>query len=651
MAFDQNFTSGFNPVLFIYLNPSLNLSSIEDAFTYVQNNNNNNFLSNIDIIPSGIDPLVFISENRSQLDISTLNSNIKQSMILNGEGLDNGVYFPTLYRSCINIDSNVFRINKPGEPSMYFSSCNLNIGDEVKLVKHTGQNLYGVITNIIDNQTFKIDFSGCLQINDQSSEYNYNLYGIKLYDPFRLVCINYLRLYGQVTPCNLVNIDENFNYELYQVLYPDSRNLNKEEAFVDYTNRKGNDELRIINVDDFSTSNVGQGTVFTGSQVAVSALEVKQHLVLSFTQETGRVTWNNQDIYYVTNDICRPLYTVSPTFPGLITEYAMKNYLYNMFYPLATFSNIQITGITNATTVLCSNLTVSEEAGFNNAIINNNLLGGRIGIGITPSQQQYPILPTSNAEFANVTVNQSLFIGNATKIMGHLYGATANFSSIQGGKYGVGPSLSNSNFEFPSIAKLNCDILQVGKNFAASNNTIVATFNGIVIANNVSVVSDKKLKKNIYEYNSSKCDLPNVVSFSYLNQNKRCLGFIAQDLETDFPESVVQSQNYRMTFDIPKTFRCKMITNELCELYTDEDEEYNLGTDDFVIIADKIIKIQEKGKDSCIIKYYSSTNKILVSGFLYGHIKLVDYSQILMILVDQVKDLKSKIQQMTVSRL
>ena len=647
MAFNQNFTSGFNPVLFIYLNPSLNLASIEDAFTYVQTTNNNNFLSNIDVIPSGLDPRVFISENRTLLDISSLNSNIKKSMILNGEGIDNGVYFPTLYRSCINIDSNVFRINKPGEPFVYLNSSNLNVGDEVKLVKHTGQNLYGVITNIIDNQTFKISFNGNLQINDQSSEYNYNLYGIKLYDPFRLVCINYLRLFANNTPNNLVDIDPNFNYELYQVLYPDSRNLNKEEAFVDYTNRKGNEELRITNVEDFSTSNIGQGTVFTGSQVAVSYLEVKQHLKLSFTQETGRVTWNNQDIYYVTNDVCRPLHTISPTFPGLITEYAMKNYLYNMFYPLATFCNVNIKGITHATTIFCSNLSVSEDATFNNAIVNNNLLGGRIGIGITPSQQQYPNLPTSNAEFANVLVDGTLYVGGPTKFIGHLDASTANFTSIFGGKYGIGPSSSNSNLESPTISKINCDYLQVGKRFAASNNTIVATVNGILIANNISVVSDKKLKKNIYQYNSSKCDLPDVVSFSYLNQERRCLGFLAQDLENDFPESVVQSSNYKMNFDIPKTFRCRMLSDDACELYT--DEEYNLGTDDFVIITDRIIKIQEIKKGSCIIKYSTCSNKILVAGFLYGHIKLVDYSQILMILVNQVKDLKSKIQQMSLS--
>lgn len=640
MSFDQYFSSGFNPALFLYLNPTLNLVSVEQAMSY---SNAIGYSSNIDTIPSGLDPRVFISENRQTLDISNLNSNIKNVM-LNDSSLieieEDGVYFPTIYRSCINIGSNIFKINKPGEQSMFFSPCNLQVNDKVKLTKKTGQDFYGRVDQIIDNQTILLDFQGNLVINDTTSSYDYILYGIKLYDPLRLSRINYLRLFGTHVPSNLIDIDSNFNYKLYELLYPDSRNLNKEDAFVDYTNRKGNNDDRIAKVTDFDFGGNQQVSI-TGSQVEVSSLIVSQHLDLSFGQETGRITWNNQDLYYVTNDVCRPVAGVSPYFPGLITEYAIKNYIYNLFWPLATFSNVNITGTEYVNTLYSSNLTVNGDAIFNsNVYVNENLFAGRVGIGCVPLES--PPLPniSSNIDLGNVHIDESLYVGGITQCSGPLLGNTACFTSdVNAYKFGIG---SGGCLDHPQN-NVYCDELFVGNYSTQSNNEIVATINGIIVANNINPISDAKLKQNIQIVPHPVADFPNVVSFSYINDEKRRLGFLAQDLEECFPEAVLHSKLYKMYFKKPRPFTCEYDDAGLTTLDT-QNINYNLVTEDFVIIQNKIVKIISSNEKEIILEYKTRDDILYVDGFIYNQVKMVDFTQIIMLLVQQVKELKSLIQ-------
>ena len=635
MAFNQYFTTGFNPALFLYLNPTLNLSSVEEASTY---SNNNGYMSNIDIIPSGLDPIVFISENRQKLDISSLNNSIKESILLQGGSIGDGVYLPTIYRSCINIGSNIFKINQPGEVSLSFSSCNLQVSDEIKIVKNTGQSFYGIVSNIIDSQTFSVIFQGGLCVNDMSSRYDYILYGIKLYDPLRLARICYLNLY--TNPSNCVNIDSNFNYKLYELLYPDSANLNKEEAFVDFTNRRGNNDLRISSVNDLK--GVYSNATVEMQNGEITYLKITQHLDLSFGQETGRVTWNNQDIYYVTNDICRPLETVSPYFPGLITEYAMKNYLYNSFHPLATFCNVNITNIANINKIFCSNITVNGDTIFNsNVYVNQNLLGGRIGIGNVPVPFETTPLENiqSNLRIDNIHVDNSLFVGGNVCFDGRLRGDHAEFIDVQGCKFGIGPCErqidNNENFK-----PFYCDTLEVGR---SNNNNVIATINGIIVANNINPISDFKLKKNIYKCPYSSVDLPDVVSYSYINDEKRKLGFIAQDLEALFPEAIIESKFYKMMFKKPKAFNC--ISAHKKSVLNTNNTNYHLDTNDFIIINNRLISILECTSKEITIDYETYEDILYIDGIMYESVKMIDYSQVLMILVQQVKELKSLVLQ------
>lgn len=641
MAFNQNFTTGFNPALFLYLNPTLNLSSVEEASTY---SNIGGYMSNIDTIPAGLDPDVFISENRQNLDVSTLNNAIKDSILLQGGCLDDGVYYPTIYRSCINVGSNVFQINRPGEVTFNFSACNLRVSDEIKIVKNTGQSFYGHVDNIIDFQTFSVVFQGGGIANDMSSAYDYILYGIKLYDPLRLARIGYLSLFG-TTPSNQVNIDSNFNYKLYELLYPDSANLNKEEAFLDFTNRRGNNDLRIASVDDIKCgASNGNGCVFTNGDITY--LKVTQHLDLSFGQETGRVTWNNQDIYYVTNDICRPIETVSPYFPGLITEYAIKNYMYNMFYPLATFCNINVTNVANINQLYCSNVTVNGDAIFNsNVFINQNLVGGRIGIGTAPFNQTPLANLQSNLVIENIHIDESLYVGGNIHFEGNLVANNAGFHDVQGCKFGIGPcSGSGTPTMSAGTGAFYCDTLEVGSNLGGD--PVVATINGVIIANNINPVSDSKLKKNIYRCPSSVVEFPEVVSYSYINDDKRRLGFLAQELEALYPEAIIDGKFYKMMFKKPTGFACTQIHNKKCILGTN-GTDYHLTKDDFFIIGNKLVGVLDCTPNEIIIDYESYEDVLFIDGIIYEQVKMIDYTQVLMLLVQQVKELKSQIQQKT----
>ena len=472
----SNFTlSGFNPVYFMYLNPELciasNISTVQQARDFWSLNSESIATPcNLDFVPSALDPAVFIGDNNDRIDISTLNQQIKQTLIDQGYSANDlhqmsTFDVPSIYRSIYFIGSNTFKFNNAGDHDLYtITPSNLQINDKIKITTDYGPPIHTQVESIIDNQTFQVSCN-----TNVYASANYTLTGIRLYDPLRLARINYLRINNMP---QLVNIESDFNYQLYQVLYPDSRALTKEGAYVDYINRFGNNDFRIANVEDLegTSGNSSNGHSSSSSNFnhivanyeTVNDLKVKNIFTLDFGQETGRFVWNKLCMYYVTDQPKRPLPTVSPYFQGLITEYAIKMYINNIFFPKFTISNLEVKGdaLFLGKTTMCnmlalnasiSNLTTKQGA-FSNLYVDETLsIGGRIGIGANVEQDpntlyQYNVPNLCNVQVANVHIDNSLFVGGISQMANSIIGTNATFGDVvTGTRFGIGYENTNLN--------------------------------------------------------------------------------------------------------------------------------------------------------------------------------------------------------------
>lgn len=584
MAFVQNFNSGFDPALFIYLNPELNIDTVEEAQSYIGMGR----WSNFDKIPSGLDPITFLSENKDSINISQLNSIIKNTNVNIYTNDNTGSYYPTIYKTIKYIGSNTFTFLNSGD--FKINNSNLQINDEIKITNDRLAQYHVKIANIIDDKTFSISFHNSNYTLPSDPSTIYNLYGIKIYDVLRLAKINFLDVFtinNYSNPSTYVDIDCNFNYNLYKVLYPDSRNLSKDVAYVEYINSKG---LKIGNVEDFIMN-----PYTLNSNAIINNLKINQTLNLDFGQETGKVIWNDVELYYVTNDVNRHVSTISPYFPGLITEYAIKNYIYNMFYPTATFCNIVATGNTYLT-----NLYVSNDTDFNNIYTSNLYVSKQTNL--------------SKLKVSDVAVF------NSNVYMPDLYASNARIPYLQGYSIGIGMDMnmncSNSCRKGHDIQGVFDELYCKGHaEFGTSNtiNTNIMNVNGIVTATNINNVSDIRLKRNISRIKNTNFQFPEVVSYNLYNTpGKKKYGFIAQELEEYIPEAVYDVNNYILHIN-------KIIESSF--------DEFQLCDDDYIIFKDSTVKI----KYLEFKEQYSLP--LFINSISYNTIKMIDYQQILMALI------------------
>ena len=748
----------------MYLNPTLcvasNIGSVEQA--WAMSDFRGGTWSNFDYVPSSLNPSVFIGDNKSALNVSSLNQIIGNAMLIEGysaEELERLADFsvPTIFRSIYNVDSNTFKFNKPGDPTTFqVNLSNLNVGDAIKIIKGKGLPVFTKVVSInYGDDNFVVD---CLHPLFDFNE-TYTLYGIKLYDPMRVAKIGFLTLFTESNnvPDTLVNVTPFFNYELYKVLYPDVRGKNKEDAFLDYVNRFGNNDARVANVNDLLScgngSGNGGGSPFSASSEYFSRAHISQALYLDFNQETGRVIWNGLDLYYVTDDPYRSIGQVSPYYQGLITEWAIKTYLNNMFWPLATFCNLVVDGYAtfNGNTTMsnlavrnfeASNALFTGPAVFESDVIVDTLLSGRVGIGYCNinTHVQYVCPVRCNVEFDNVYIDETLYVGSRLQVAGHFIGNNASFgSSVSGNRFGIGPGsdgsdgsdgcnvvssliissnliaataslgvvnvgvldvassitcfqLSNaltitsnlyvgnaavcaniesytSALQTANVAQLNasniyansssCVGLSSTSNLHVSHDTvlsghvrigspgftgqIVLNVEGIVQAENVDASSDVKLKQNVFKAPESVANVIDnlrIVTYQYKQSHKSKLGFIAQELESLFPEAIYTARKYRSPINITVAIEPGNVFNF--------GTGFTLCTDDTLIIGDSVIHIEQvlTNSDSdcrviCNTKLCDSVKHIKVDTIIYDKVKMIDYQQVLAALCLKVQQLSS----------
>jgi hypothetical protein len=464
----SGFDEGFNPVMFMYLNPTLcvasNISSVESAQMYwnaLSIEQQGTLFINIDHVPSALDPVVFLGDNRREFDIGKINADIKAALSNQGISVRGTFNVPTLFIDVDNISSNQFGRSRTTEYASITGPYGVYIGDYIKLVaKKNGATRYARVTDIdIANDTFRVCTE--TQFVPDGVDASYRLYGIALYDQLRLARIAYLKLFAAanvttayqpipIHPTVIVNVDSNFNYELYRILYPDAQTLDKDAAYLNYL---GQDDDRIKNLTDLKT------VLNDSINRSFNNVTIGQTLNLNFDQESARLKWNGLELYYVTKDAKRPLPIVSPYYHGLITEYAIKKYVRDLYWPLASFCNViaegnVVVGGTMFAPLVCTSnlcvventttatLTVKQDATiYGSLAVSDDIMGGRICIGDASQTSPPENVITDTLSVEHAFVNQSLYVGGGgATVTGAIHAHDASFSEVKGFKFGLGPS-------------------------------------------------------------------------------------------------------------------------------------------------------------------------------------------------------------------
>jgi hypothetical protein len=346
----------FSASTFLYLNPEVtalsNVVTVEDAYErYASDFSHLYYTIPEPALEGPFVADVYIAEHRGVIDVSRLNQVIQlaDQEILGGEETNlAGRFVPNFFRN-IRLDSeNVFSIipvsltsstitpcGDPNADNVKFNSCNLNVGDEVKVLKNDGRSvIFGNIAEIIDDESFRLepqpdDLDNSVPVTDSNADYV--LFGIRITDADRIAHINYTRRFYQgfsnEAPTQLL---EPFNTELYQVLYPDARFLTEEEAFVSSRNNWTTNECRITKASDILNTN----------DPVIETLAITSNTVIT---SNASVTWGDVSLAggISTDDVTGSSNVAQDT---LITEWAIKKYVERPYNTTATFNDIVING-------------------------------------------------------------------------------------------------------------------------------------------------------------------------------------------------------------------------------------------------------------------------------------------------------------------
>ena len=590
----------FNPALYLYLNPNLsafsNITSVSQATTFYQSYSNlngtlltyNTFDGNL---PNRFDEYVFIADNKSNVDISHLNQVIKSAMCNQGispvDIEQNGAYMTTIYKEAILINSNVFSFSnlQPTTDQFFITTSNLNTGDEIKIVKNNIFTYYANIQNIIDAQTFQVTSNH----NFTDSNAIYMIYGIKVYDPYRLAVINYFNTYNNSNApidTTYYKDDTKFNPDLYRLLYPDARQLDDASAFVDYVSREGNLDYRIGKTQDIipQTSNI---------PATFDNLVVNKSFTLNFCPNTGYFKFKDVYLYYcstdsVTNSSNLPTNSNFP-YDALITERAIKTYVDNAFTGTATFCNLTVTNMASICnlTVGGSNPSIfNTNVGFgNNICVAGAMMGPRIGIGPC----SYSNYTCSNCNGSNIS---------------------SNLMSLTVGQQGV------------------------------TTGTICMTVYGLIEADNLSALSDRRLKTNIQDFSPKRLDeiMINIkdikvrqFDWKHKENANNNIGFIAQELEQVVPEAVSTIKSHIVKCSLSGTHDSKH-TNKNTHYFLrfDQPHDFNnvhaiwFANNENALINDIDYEITD-ANTIMINREWNGETEYIINRIEYSDVKIVDY--------------------------
>lgn len=266
-----------------------------------------------------------IANNRDTFDVSALNRVFQEAnKTENDDPLGGAAFVPNIYKRVQVVDTgasgtgvDTFRVIDD-DPGYVLTKKHIQIDDEVRIVLNDGtRTIHGRVRNIgEEGSTFSIYREDALSSplplplstsslylttsgGGEPDEYESNpiiVYGIRVSDPTRIADVNLSRQrqpkqddegHGdngddiQVPPS-----PSSFNPELYRLLYPDTRFLSAEEAFVHFQNKWSADEYRISSASDILNSDVPVFRTDTKT-VFEAEVEARRDVLLKGERITG----------------------------------------------------------------------------------------------------------------------------------------------------------------------------------------------------------------------------------------------------------------------------------------------------------------------------------------------------------------------------
>jgi hypothetical protein len=228
-------TSKFDPAFFLYLNPGIP-ADLESAQTYASEHPECTFGSN-DLLPKNFDGFIFIEQHGQAIDVSGINS----LLMTRDEFLT--CFVKNLMVAAELSSTNTFRTLSS------ITSFGISCGDDVRIRR--GRYCVTVARVVaVDHK------AGRLILHNPSFNYSpqdgcnerYVLEGIRIKDPLRVATIAYFR--GAYDgPCEVI---DDFNADLYRLLYPDTRCMTPAEAYNDCLVHIAACRPRIKSVDDLA---------------------------------------------------------------------------------------------------------------------------------------------------------------------------------------------------------------------------------------------------------------------------------------------------------------------------------------------------------------------------------------------------------------
>jgi hypothetical protein len=649
MIFDSN----FNIAKFLYYNPELtafsNIRTNTIAYEWASSNDISMMVSNDSIIPQGFNSELFLCDYKRLLDASSLNNVIRLAMYNEGFSSNQinarGKYVETIGQDAMLTQENIFKFNfMPSASNYYITNSNLTVGDLIKFVDNvTNVTEYGQVISIIDNETFSVVNS---KKTFDSVGKVYRIIGIKVWDIERLGKLNYMRGLTpppEVPPENANPfLDTNFNPDLYRLLYPDAKSKDDYAAFLDYTSRRDNNEIRIGRTQDLPTDS----NIFTPE---FNNISVKYRLKLD---NNAALQWSDKYIYGISKDIVTRASNLDPLNDHFVSEWGIKTYIDNPYITLATFSNMIVNGNVkfNGIVDYAVGFSVNDIIARSNAYIASNAFIGQDLIVYGNSRLvSSTCIQGSNNTIQNATMCNTIFSSNVVFDCDALMNKNLIVNkSYLGPRIGIGPPIDiiyTSNQEGLYDAKLkNADIketLNVGLNL--NQGTLALVVNGYISASNLDTTSDARYKhvNGILVYDEASNIVNNIHPVSYcakgMPQSK--IGFLADEIETTCSNAISKIAQYEINVCIPAHIDSNIITFDMQQTLQVGDQLYIQSVCLWVTITRIINDNQFYIDVSC------DTKKTIVNinKLRLFNAKSVDYQQLLATLWCYTKGLEQRI--------
>jgi hypothetical protein len=475
----------------VYLNPELpaysNIRTVEQAF--LAYDSLGPLPERMPQLPRGFDSRVFLA---AQPDISILNRTVTDAML--GEGMSSaavarrGVYVGTLLDKLVLTAPNAFRSTVPLTPGL------LQVGDAVKVTRTRGDALTATVTSVTYPYYLALSNPVCTFADPNAG---YSIFGIRIADPERQARVAYARsnlALQPVAPDDLV-VRQDFDVDMYHLLYPDTRGFSTPDTYIDYRTRwKRQDEYRVVKGGDIYnlsapySSNMPSSAATAGSDFTV----------------LGNLIAAGCNMYVSSSNV-----VINSNLE------AGSGFLVVTPVDLAVGGSLLTVSANGIVQMAASNMLVSAS---------NVYIGGRSNLVVSP---------------------QGVTMANSNLVV--------TYDAVTSGYGNLQVSASNATFAAGDVSLLMSLCVGGTVGFGMSNpgacNARLAVDGNIFTTGTLITLSDERAKSEITRIQDGLRRLCSMTGYTYVTNStprRRHVGLLAQEVEAAIPEAVYTiNDNYK----------------------------------------------------------------------------------------------------------